>query len=77
MKLLLKGAELESQSSNGRTPLSWAAARSWYPGGRHKAVVKLLLEKGTELESKGESKDGYDGRTPLSSAAGTSGTRRW
>jgi hypothetical protein len=41
-----------------RTPLSWAAERG------HEAVVKLLLEKGAELESKDN-----DGHTPLSWAA--------
>jgi ankyrin repeat protein len=41
VKLLLeKGAELESESGNGQTPLSWAAENG------HKAVMKLLLEKG-------------------------------
>jgi serine/threonine-protein phosphatase 6 regulatory ankyrin repeat subunit A len=41
VKLLLeKGADPNSKSNNGRTPLSYAAGYS------HKAVVKLLLEKG-------------------------------
>jgi ankyrin repeat protein len=40
-------------------PLSWAAES------RYKAVVKLLLEKGTELESK----DAEYGGTPLPWAA--------
>lgn len=43
---------------DGRTPLSWAAQSG------HDAVVKLLLDKGTELETK----DSYD-QTPLSWAA--------
>jgi ankyrin repeat protein len=43
VKLLLeKGAELETESNNGRTPLLWAAERG------HEAVVKLLLEKGAK-----------------------------
>ena len=52
MKLLL-----ECKSRNGKTPLWWAAS-IW-----HEAVVKLLLEKGAELEIKN-----IDGRTPLSYA---------
>jgi len=56
VKLLLeKGAELESKSNNGQTPLSWATERG------HEAVVKLLLEKGVELEFKSN-----NGPTPLS-----------
>jgi ankyrin repeat protein len=43
VKLLLeKGADMERKSSNGRTPLWWAAE------GGHEAVMKLLLEKGAE-----------------------------
>ena len=43
MKLLLeKGAELETKSNNGQTPLSWAAENG------HSAVAKLLLEKGAK-----------------------------
>jgi ankyrin repeat protein len=43
VKLLVeKGAELESKSSSGRTPLSWASEKG------HEAVVKLLVEKGAE-----------------------------
>jgi ankyrin repeat protein len=41
VKLLLeKGAELETKSEYSQTPLLYAASRG------HKAVVKLLLEKG-------------------------------
>jgi ankyrin repeat protein len=40
VKLLLeKGADVESKDDVGQTPLLWA---------RNEAVVKLLLEKGTE-----------------------------
>ena len=43
MKLLLeKGADVESKSNIGQTPLLLAAWNG------HKAVVKLLLEKGAE-----------------------------
>ncbi|KAG5817889.1 hypothetical protein H9Q74_002814 [Fusarium xylarioides] len=42
----------------GQTPLSWAATNG------HKAIAKVLLEKGADIETK--NKDGY---TPLSSAA--------
>jgi Ankyrin repeats (3 copies)/Ankyrin repeat len=60
VKLLVeKGAELETESKSGRTPLSWAAEKG------HEAVVKLLVEKGAELEAK----DGNSGRTPLLWAA--------
>ena len=38
----------------GQTPLSWAAENG------HEAVVKLLLEKGADVECKSN-----DGRTPL------------
>ena len=57
--LLENGHDLNSKDSNGRTPLSWAA------GNGREAVVKLLLEKGTELENKNKE---Y-GQTPLSWAA--------
>jgi ankyrin repeat domain-containing protein 50 len=59
--LLLETGKVDADSKDGadsRTPLSWAARYG------HEAVVKLLLEKGTELETK----DNY-GRTPLSWAA--------
>ena len=43
MKLLAKkGANLESKDRYGRTPLSWATKNG------RKAVVKLLVEKGTK-----------------------------
>jgi ankyrin repeat protein len=56
--LLENGAELDSKSQSGQTPLSWAAKKG------HEAVVRLLLEKGAELDSKSES-----GQTPLLLAA--------
>ena len=49
----------DSKDSYGRTPLSYAAWNG------HEAVVKLLLEKGAELETK----DKVYGQTPLSYAA--------
>ena len=57
--LIVRGQSLDLKDSNGRTPLSWAAEKG------HEAVVKLLLEKGAELEAK----DYYNGQTPLSRAA--------
>ncbi|PQE24784.1 ankyrin repeat and SAM domain containing 6 protein [Rutstroemia sp. NJR-2017a BVV2] len=61
VKLLLeKGAELETKSTSGQTPLSWAA------GNGNEAIVKLLLEKGAELEAK----DSFYSRTPLLWATG-------
>jgi hypothetical protein len=57
---LRRGAELESKDIEGRTPLWWAAENE------HEAVVKLLLKKGAELESK----DKHYSRTPPWWAAG-------
>ncbi|QGA20938.1 hypothetical protein EYB26_008648 [Talaromyces marneffei] len=56
---LLDSPSKNLKDSYGRTPLSWAA------GNGHDVVVKLLLEKGAELEIK----DNISGRTPLSYAA--------
>ena len=50
---------MSKDSISGRKPLWWAV------GNGHEAVVKLLLEKGADQESKGSE----SGRTPLSSAA--------
>ena len=44
--LIIRGQSLDLKDSYGRTPLSWAAEKG------HEAVVKLLLEKGAELEAK-------------------------
>ena len=44
---------MESKDNLGQTPLSWAAEHG------HRAVVKLLVEKGTEIEPK----DNNYGRT--------------
>jgi ankyrin repeat protein len=52
---LVRHPWLELEDSGGRTPLSWAA------GNGHEAVVKLLLDKGAELETK----DTTYGQTPL------------
>ncbi|RYP60841.1 hypothetical protein DL770_009919 [Monosporascus sp. CRB-9-2] len=55
-----KGAAIEAKYKEyGQAPLSWAA------GEGHELVVRLLVEKGADIEAK----DGY-GRTPLSWAAG-------
>ena len=53
--LLSHGQSADLKDSYSRTPLSYAAANG------HKAVVKLLLEKGAEPEAK----DSKYGRTPL------------
>ena len=58
VRLLLSSKRTEARDSYGRTSLSWAALEG------HEAVVKLLLEKGADLESKDEG-----GWTPLSWAA--------
>ncbi|CZR56859.1 uncharacterized protein PAC_06748 [Phialocephala subalpina] len=60
MTLLKNRHDLDSKDTYGRTALSYAAAHG------HEAVVKLLLEKGAELETKDEY---YGSRTPLSWAA--------
>jgi tRNA A37 threonylcarbamoyladenosine biosynthesis protein TsaE len=57
--LLTVGADVNAKDKWGQTPLSWAAENG------HEAVVKLLLEKGVELETE----DKYGGRTPLLWAA--------
>ena len=56
MTLLKNRHDLDSKDTYGRTPLSWAADKE------HEVVVKLLLEKGAELETK----DNDYGQTPLS-----------
>jgi ankyrin repeat protein len=50
VKLLLeKGANMESKDTrHGRMPLSWTAENG------HEAVVKLLLEKGVDVECKSD-----------------------
>jgi hypothetical protein len=61
MALLKSGHDLDVKDTYNQTPLSWAARNGY------EAVVKLLLEKGAELESK----DNRYGQTPLSWAAGS------
>jgi ankyrin repeat protein len=57
--LIEKRAKLKIRdAAYGQTPLSWAAEKG------HEAVVKLMLEKGADLESK----DKF-GQTPLSRVA--------
>ena len=58
--LLENGHDLNSKDSSGRTSLSYAVEKGY------EAVVKLLVEKGAELETKDEE---YGGWTPLSWAA--------
>src|SRR4051812_24915522 len=55
---LLNSNVPESRDSYSRTPLSWAAENG------HEATVKLLLEKGADIESKERF-----GKTPLPLAA--------
>jgi ankyrin repeat protein len=57
--LTSEGVDVDSKDDKyGRAPLSWAADNGY------EAVVKLLLEKGADVESKSN-----NGRTPLSWAA--------
>lgn len=59
MRLLLnRGANVDAKDNDsGRTPLSYAAANG------REAVVRLLLDRGADIEAKANS-----GRTPLSYA---------
>jgi hypothetical protein len=59
MAIVRNHTDVDPKDSHGRTPLSWAAENG------HEAVVKLLLEKGADIESK----DSKDSRTPLLWAA--------
>jgi ankyrin repeat protein len=61
----LKGSKLEAKDKCGRTPLSRAAEKG------HEAVVKLLLEKGAELEAKNK---GEVSGTQLRNATSVSGS---
>ncbi|MGN1308266.1 MAG: ankyrin repeat domain-containing protein [Akkermansia sp.] len=56
--MLTLGADPETKTKNGYTPLMWAAAQG------HEAVVRLLLDKGADIEAK----DNF-GYTPLMWAA--------
>jgi Ankyrin repeats (3 copies) len=57
--LLERQCDINLKDKNGQTPLSWAARNG------HEAVVKLLLDRSADVESR----DDEDGRTPLSWAA--------
>jgi hypothetical protein len=59
VQFLIGSDSPDPKDSYCRTPLSWAAERG------HEAVVKLLLEKGADLETR----DDNSGQTPLSLAA--------
>jgi ankyrin repeat protein len=66
--LIEKGANIEAKASNGWTALRWASSNG------HEAVVKLLLEKGADVElllEKGADVDAKDraGKTALQRAA--------
>ena len=60
--LVEKGAEVDSKDNSGQTPMSWAAEYG------HVEVVRLLLEKGADIESTAE--DGWIWRR-------SEGTRPW
>ena len=66
MALLKNRHDPDIKDTYGRTPLSWAAENG------HEAVVKLLLEKGAELESKDNVLVGRRCR-----GLQRTGTRRW